>query len=82
MATSTVRLDETSRLALREMSQQTGQSMTVVLRRAIETYRRRLFLEQAAADYAALRQDKAAWQELEGERAEWDAVLYDGMEDE
>ena len=82
MPTSTVRLDGTSRQKLRDMAQQTGQSMSVLLRQAIEGHERRLFLEAAAAAYATLRRDEAAWQDLESERAAWDVTLYDGMEDE
>ncbi len=82
MATSTVRLDEDSRQILRNMAQRTGQPMSVLLRQAIAARERQLFLEEAAAAYAALRRDEAAWQDLEAERAEWDATLHDGMEDE
>jgi hypothetical protein len=81
-ATTTVRLAAKSRRDLRQMATTTGVPMTVMLERVIECYRRKLFLEQAAAEYAALREDEAAWQDLEAERAEWDATLYDGMEDD
>jgi hypothetical protein len=54
--------------------------MTEVLDRAIEVYRRQQFLSGLNADFAALRQDQAAWQEELAEREAWDSALADGLE--
>jgi hypothetical protein len=80
MASGTVRISEKSRNTLRELAANSGDSMQAVLDRAIEEYRRRLFMEAANADYAALRQDPEAWAEVLKERAEWDATLMDGLD--
>ncbi len=40
---------------------------------------RRLFLEEANRDYAALRADPAAWRGVLAERELWDATLHDGL---
>ena len=45
---------------------------------AIEQYRRARFVDAINAGYAALRNDPAAWAEVEAERAAWDATLCMG----
>jgi hypothetical protein len=57
-------------------------SMQAVVIQAVEAYRRQRILEQANAAFAALRQDPAAWAQEQAERAEWDATLGDGLEDD
>jgi predicted transcriptional regulator len=82
MASRTVRVSSKTHHLLKELSELTGQSMPAVLDKAIEAYRRRQFLDGLAADFARLRQNPKAWrQELE-ERAEWDAMLADGLKDD
>ncbi len=56
--------------------------MQQILATAVEEYRRRRFLEGVYADFAALRNDPAAWQQEQQERAEWDATLADGLLEE
>lgn len=82
MSTTTVRLGDDVCHRLKRVALKRGRPVASTVEEAIERYRRKLFLERAAASYAALRQDDAAWRDLEAERAEWDATLYDGMEDE
>ena len=81
MATSTVRINEKAREDLRAIASQTGEAMADILAKAIEEYRRKVFMEQFNAAYAALRSDSKAWQQEQGERAAWDAALGDGLED-
>jgi hypothetical protein len=79
---TTVRIKEETRAVLRELAKQAHEPMQETLAKAVETYRRQQFLEQASAAYAALRADPEAWRgELE-ERALWDTTLPDGLEDE
>ncbi len=73
-----VRIDEHTHQALRELAQADHQSMREVLEKAVEEYRRRRILEDANAAYAALRSDPEAWQEIQTEQAEWEA-LSDGL---
>ena len=54
--------------------------MTEVLDKAIEIYRRERFLAELNADFAALRQDSAAWDEELAEREAWNTALADGLE--
>lgn len=82
MASLTVRIGETTHKALRELAEQTGESMQAVLDVAIEEYRRKRFLESANTAFAALRNNPRAWKEEQEERHVWDATLSDGLEDE
>ena len=82
MATLTVRIDQQTHQVLRELARQSGESMPVILAKSIEQYRRKLILEEANAAYAVLRNDPKAWEEELQERAQWDATLADGLEDE
>jgi hypothetical protein len=79
MSSITVRLDAASRETLKELAAQSGQSMQEVLRRAVEEYRRRVFLEGVNAAYARLRRDPRAWEQAGREREEWDATVADGL---
>ena len=55
--------------------------MTEILDKAIEAYRRARFLAGLNEDFAALRQNRAAWEEEQQERRAWDATLADGLEE-
>ncbi|HTU92958.1 MAG TPA: hypothetical protein VMF69_22950 [Gemmataceae bacterium] len=80
MSTPTISISETAHQILRELAEQTGQSMTDVLDKALDAYRRKLFFEQLNAGYAALRADPQAWAEELEERKLWDATLMDGLD--
>ena len=78
MGQAMVRINEHTHQALREMAQAEHRTMQAVLELAVEEYRRRRLLEEANAAYALLRCDPEAWQEIQAERAEWEA-LPDGL---
>ena len=65
----------------RALAEETGESMTELLDKAIEAYRRQQFLAGLNSDLAALRRDPAAWEEEQAERKQWDATLADGLEE-
>ena len=57
----------------------------VLIRRAsaratLTKAQRQRFFEEANADYAALRADPVAWQEVLAERALWENTLMDGLD--
>jgi predicted transcriptional regulator len=81
MESLTVRISRSTHAALRALAEETDESMTEVLDKAIEIYRRQRFLAGLNADFAALRKNKAAWEEELAERSMWDAALTDGLED-
>ena len=77
-ATSTVRVSESTRRALKDLSQTEQMPMQTLLERAVETYRRERFLEAANRAYAALKENPDAWKKELAERAIWDNSLIDG----
>jgi predicted DNA-binding protein len=81
MSASTVRISEKAHDDLRTIAAQTGEPMAEVLAKAIEAYRRHVFMEQFNAAYAALRADSKADRQEQDEQAKWDATLGDGLED-
>ena len=82
MGGSTVRVSKPTHQTLRELSEQLGEPVQGILETAVEEYRRKRFLEQANAAYAALGGDVEAWNDELAERADWDATLSDGLEAE
>jgi predicted transcriptional regulator len=76
---TTVRISAPIHALLKQLAEAEGSTLQSVLARAVESYRRRRFLEQVNAGYAALRADAAAGQAFEAEVALWDATLADGL---
>ncbi len=79
---TTVRVDERTHETIKEIAELDGDSVTQVVARAVEAYRRQRMLESLDKAFAALKTDPVAWAEEMAERAEWDATLKDGLEDE
>jgi hypothetical protein len=80
MPSTTVRISEKSREALRALSEESGEPMQSILDKAIEEYQRKHFFEQLNADYEALGADPEAWAEYKKELELWDATLMDGLD--
>jgi hypothetical protein len=80
MSAPTIQISEASHRVLKELAEQTGQTMMEVLDRALDAYRRRVYFEQLNAGYPALRADPEAWPALEEEQKLWDATLMDGLD--
>jgi hypothetical protein len=76
----TVRISRTAHATLRELAARADESMTEVLEKAIEAYRRNQFLNDLNASFEALRADPAAWADEQREREAWDATLADDLE--
>lgn len=82
MASTTVRIPDSTRQTLAELSDETGESLQDLIAAAVEAYRRNRILEQANQAYAALKRDPEAWLELLEEREEWNSTLADDLDDE
>jgi hypothetical protein len=80
MSAPRVPISEASHQLLNELAQKTGQTVMDVLDKALDAYRRKLFLDQLNAGYAELRADPEAWAEHLAERKLWDATLMDGLD--
>jgi hypothetical protein len=81
MSSLAVRITPSAHAALRALAEETGESMTEVLDKAIEAYRRQQLLAGLNSDLAALRRNPAAWEEELAEWKTWDAALADGLGD-
>lgn len=82
MGNPTVRLSPQSYLTLKDLAAESGETLQVVLDRAVEEERKRRFFESANASYARLKQEPQQWLAFEGELGEWDATLHDGLVDD
>jgi hypothetical protein len=80
MSAPIVSISEAAHQILKELAEQTSQTMMAVLDKALDAYRRKLFFEQLNAGYAELRADPAAWPEHLAEQKLWDATLMDGLD--
>jgi hypothetical protein len=80
MSAPTVRISEASHQVLKELAEETGQTMMDVLDKAFDAYRRKVFFERLNAGYAELRADPEAWAEHLAERKLWDTTLMDGLD--
>ena len=76
-----VRVSRSAHAVLRSLAEETDESLTELLDKVIESYRRAHFFAGLNDDFAALRQDKTAWEEERKEREAWDATLSDGLQD-
>ena len=76
-----VRVSQSAHAVLRSLADETNESMTELLDRVIESYRRAHFFAGLNDDFAALGQNKTAWGEERKEREAWEATLSDGLQD-
>jgi hypothetical protein len=79
MAGVTVKINAETYAKLKDAVAETGEPMIVVLAKAVDAFRRQVFLEGVNADFAAWRKDRRAWGEEEAERAAWDATVGDDL---
>ncbi len=77
---SMIRIDGSSHLLLRQISEASKESMQVVLAKAIEEYHRKQFFEQLDASFARLKSDGTTWQEELAERDSLAGTLSDALE--
>ena len=82
MSSLMVPVSEATHQKLQELAASSGEAVQTILDKAVTEYDRKLFLEGLNADYARLRADPQAWQEELEERALWDTILMDGLEDD
>jgi hypothetical protein len=77
-----VRVSESTHSILRDLAEESGDPMTVVLDRAVELYRREQLFALAAAQWQAIQGDPEARAELAAEYAIWETTVADGLERE
>ncbi len=74
---TTIRVSERTRNRFAKLAATTGRSMTELVDEAADALERRVFFDQLASGYEALRADAAVWSEIEAERAGEAAALQD-----
>lgn len=77
-----VKVTEKTRDRIKRLAAQEGKSMQSFLDDMLEDYEERQFFAELSEGYERLRGDKKAWADHQGELAEWDDVLADGLADE
>lgn len=80
MSTLTVRIQKRDHQILKSIAAETGEAMSETLAKAIEDYRRKVFLARLSDDFSRLRGDEQGWQEELEERRAWEGTLGDGLE--
>jgi len=79
---SQVRVSESTHETLRFLSSSEGKSMQDIIDKAVEDYRRKIFLEGLSDDYRNFQTNKDSWKEHEEEMALWDNASMDGIDPE
>jgi len=77
---ATVRIDRSVHEVLRALAEESGESMQSILAQAVESERRRRFLESINRAYDRLPENDR--DELRQEHAAWDSTLLDGLPQE
>lgn len=75
-----INMSETTHHKLLQLADSSGDSIQEILDKAIENYRRNLFLLQANEAFLTLRNNEILWQEEIAEREVWEQTLADGIE--
>lgn len=82
MRSSTVRIDEESQEILEGIKEQIEDSAQGIIHRALESYRRELFLKKCREGYLALKADAKVWDEETKDGQAWDQAANDSEEED
>lgn len=74
---TTIRVSEETRDRLASLAGATGRPMTSILDDAVEALERKMFFDRLNRRYQELRDDSAAWSEIEQERRVEEGALED-----
>ena len=77
-----MRIGDAAAEKIESLSKFTGLSKQKILDKAITLYAYEQTLKKANEQYAALKKDSKAWQEMQEEHEIWDAALKDGLKDD
>ena len=75
-----ITINQNTHEVLLRLSKQSGDNLQTLLDKAVEQYRRQLFLLQANQAFVALRKNELLWQDELNERQEWDRTLTDEID--
>lgn len=74
------RISMPTREVLRRLAEESGESMQAVIEKALELYRRHLFLEESNRAFEALQANPELWKAEQGERDAWKITLSDDLD--
>jgi hypothetical protein len=77
MATTQVRISTSSHALLHDLAAQSGETMQEIVEKALEQYRRSLFLEGLSEDF---RKFRASPTEADNEIELWETTIADGVD--
>jgi len=80
--TTTIRVKKELYDTVKSLAKEKKMNIQDVVEEAIKDYKEKRFFEDLNAGYARLKADSQAWAEELAERAEWDATVLDGVEDD
>lgn len=75
-----VRVNEETHAIIRDLAKEFGESMQTIVDKAVERYKRELFLESLNEDFKNLRENETEWASELEERRLWENTLLDGVE--
>jgi predicted transcriptional regulator len=78
--TTTIRISQETYNTVKSIAKQQNQKIQAVVEQAVKDLKKKNFFDNLNSDYAKLKVNSPAWAEEKVERAEWDAVLKDGLE--
>jgi hypothetical protein len=78
----TIRIRPETRLKLEGIAKAESTTMTKVLDKVVDAYRRQRMLEETNSAFADLKKDSKLWEQEQKERREWDAAMGDGLKDD
>ena len=78
----TIRIGPEAHSILTEIARETHTTLTEALSRAVTAYRREVFMQGLAGDFAALGADHEQWADEQAERLAWEETNADGLENE
>ena len=81
MSELTIDISETTHKTLLQLAQTSGEDLVTVMERAVENYRRYVFLAQVDRAFTALRQNEELWQDEIAERQAWELTIADGVDE-
>ena len=80
MSEIAITINKNTHDVLLRISKQSGDNLQTLLDKAVDQYRRQMFLLQANQAFVTLRKNELLWQDELNERQEWDRTLTDEID--
>jgi predicted transcriptional regulator len=80
--TTTIRIKKELYDTVKSLAKEKNRNMQEIINEAIKDLKKKEFFDNLNSFYTKLKADPKAWAEEEAERAEWDATLLDGIDND